>query len=119
MWFYSQSTGRLTHYGELIGTGYAGHPPYVNDPLAQDKHGCGPLPQGMYTIGQEVSSTLGPITMPLQPYPQNEMYGRSGFYMHGDNPAHVGWSSDGCIIMPHDVRNQVSVSTDRVLMVTW
>ena len=119
MWLYSQTTGRLTQNGALIGVGYAGHPPYVNDPTAQSQHNIGPLPEGLYIIGEAVTNDLGPLAMPLEPDLANEMYGRSGFFIHGDNPEHPGWSSNGCIVISHDVRQQISVSPDRALTVTW
>jgi hypothetical protein len=57
--------------------------------------------------------------MPLHPDETNEMFGRGGFYIHGDNPHHPGWSSDGCIIMAHVIREQIDADSDRRLTVTW
>ncbi len=55
--------------------------------------------------------------MYLQPDPHNQMFGRSGFFMHGDSLAHPGQSSEGCIVMPEDVRELVAASPDRGLSV--
>jgi len=119
MWYYSQRLGTLNQDGVYVAKGYAGHPPHVNDPTAQAIHNVGPLPQGFYTIGAMFDSpSLGPDIMALIPDQDNEMFGRSGFYMHGDNPRHVGFSSDGCIIMAHLIRLQVNNSDDRRLKVT-
>ena len=43
-----------------------------------------------------------PIAFPLTPDSDNNMYGRSGFMIHGDNAQND--ASQGCIIMPRDVR---------------
>lgn len=107
MLFYSQSRGEMTDSeGAVICRNcYAGgqgglHPAGKNNPLAQAMPNVGPLPQGQYTIGPlHTLPHLGPA-MPLTPAPANQMFGRSGFFMHLDNPHHVGDSSDGCLILP-------------------
>lgn len=88
-WTYSQSTGRLSHDGEVIATGYAGHDAGLDDPSAQQSAFVGPLPQGTYDIGPPMSDGghMGPYVLPLGPWPINNMFGRSGFYIHGDTPA--------------------------------
>jgi len=69
-----------------------------NDPFFQSVHDTGPLPQGQYTISPlHTIPHLGPA-MALTPAPTNTMFGRSGFFIHLDNPAHIGASSDGCIV---------------------
>ena len=79
---------------------------------------AGPIPQGTYTIGGAHNSpNTGPDTMRLTPSPTNDMYGRSDFEMHGDNRQQNHTASDGCIIMPHDVRDQVNNSADKTLVV--
>jgi type VI secretion system (T6SS) effector TldE1-like protein len=116
MWTYQQSTGQLRHDGHLTGTGYSGHGVGKNDPVAQNVSETGPLPRGLYTIAQcHTHPRLGPIAMFLTPNDSNEMFGRSDFYIHGDNAAHD--ASLGCIIMPHDTRVEVAASDDRQLLV--
>lgn len=106
---YQQSTGRLTRNGVLLSTGYSGHGDGLNNPAMQNIVGVGPLPQGMYTIQPPTQHPkLGPIAMALLPHPDNIMYGRSGFFMHGDNTAMNHTASDGCIIQPPTVRNVVA-----------
>ena len=115
---YHQASGVLDHDGLIVGTGYSGAGAGKNNPAMQEVPDVGPLPQGGYLIGDPFDHPeLGPHVMRLTPYPANEMYGRSGFLMHGDNPAHPGESSEGCIVMPRDVRDIVSQSADNHLTV--
>jgi hypothetical protein len=119
MWTYSQSTGELHHERELIATGYSGHGDGVNDPAMQSVPDVGPLPQGLYTISEASTHPhLGPLTMHLIPDPSDEMYDRSGFYVHGDNSKGNKSASKGCVVLPHDVRQMLSESEDRRLEVT-
>ena len=124
MWIYQQSSGKLwNNMGELICTGYAGgdagkRPDAVNNPKLENAKGVGPLPHGRYTFGIPVDhSQLGPYAIPLTPNLGNKMYGRGGFYMHGDNFNLNRSASDGCIIMPHDVRESCYASNDHQLVV--
>ncbi len=106
MFSYSQSTGVLTdEAGDVVGAGYAGNGDGLNNPDMQCTQGVGPLPQGVYTIGEPHNSpSTGRVTMNLEPDPSNDMCGRSLFRIHGDNPAMNHTASDGCIIMPLNIR---------------
>lgn len=124
MWTYEQATGQLTDPdGSPIAIGYAGgncgdNPEGVNNPDMQDQHSIGPLPRGRYTFSSPVDNThLGPFAMPLIPEPDNEMFGRSAFFCHGDNPHGDRSASQGCIIMPRAVRNAIWQSADHLLEV--
>ncbi len=104
MLFYSQTKGEWTNdAGAVLVSGcYAGIGGSKNNPAAQMMRNAGPLPQGVYDIGHlQKFAHLGPA-MPLIPQPGNVMFGRSGFYIHLDNPAHIGYSSDGCIVCQND-----------------
>jgi hypothetical protein len=109
---YSQSTGQLWEVMEdgstqLLGTGWAGNNEGKNNPAMQDVHDVGPLPRGLYYIGPPLrESYLGPYAMPLSPHPNNQMFGRDGFYIHGAamDPEKRGQESRGCIVQMHDVR---------------
>lgn len=121
---YNQDNGQLFNAeGTLIATGYAGgdqgkRPDGVNNHALQAVHSVGPIPCGVYTFGFPVEhSQLGPFAIPLQPGPDNEMFGRSGFYMHGDTPEMNHSASDGCIIMPLEVRKACWTSDDHTLLV--
>ena len=123
-WTYCQSTGRLYDPdGHHIATGYAGgnegkNPEGVNNHSMQDQKGIGPLPVGLYMFGEVVlQSQLGPFAIPLIPNLNNEMFGRGGFYCHGDTPAMNQSASEGCIIMPRIVRNEMYSSPDNQIQV--
>lgn len=115
MWTYRQSTGILTHDNVFAGAGYSGHGEGRNNPEMQPVHNVGPIPQGLYRIGPvHDTDSHGPIVMALEPQGHNAL-GRSGFLLHGDNIKHD--ASEGCIIMPRQVRTEVSKSYDRDLTV--
>lgn len=119
-WTYQQSTGQLTDpNGNVVATGYSGHNGGINDPSQQSVPNVGPLPQGNYTIGPAHTPPdhLGPVALPLYPDPANEMFGRFGFFMHGDNQFMNHTASDGCLIFPLVVREQVVSSGDTSLVV--
>ena len=118
MWTYEQLTGRLLHNGSLIGTGYSGHGDGLNNPSMQNVEGIGPLPRGRYTIGARYHHPiLGPCTMNLAPAPGNQMFGRSLFRIHGDNPDGNHTASDGCIVLGPSIREAVDACPDRDLTV--
>lgn len=102
---YEQSTGLWKSVdGRVLAECYAGYQKGKNNPDFQDKVGLGPLPQGWYTLtgpehaGKGETSPHGPYVIRLVPDPENEMYDRSGFLVHGDSIAHPGTASFGCII---------------------
>jgi hypothetical protein len=114
---YKQSTGELSDSTDvLMGIGYAGNGPGLNNPDYQNVHNVGPLPQGFYTIGAPTTEK-GPLTMPLTPDPGNRMYGRAGFLIHGDNHLMNHTASEGCIVLPNDVRQGISNGDDKWLEV--
>lgn len=123
-WTYEQLTGNLYDpSGAFIHSGYAGgdcgkNPQGVNNPAAQMIDRTGPLPEGMYTKGTPVEGTaLGAFAIPLIPDPANEMFGRGGFYIHGDNPHMNESASEGCIVMPPIIRHAFYSSPDPNLQV--
>lgn len=118
MWTYRQSTGELALNGKIVAAGYAGKGIGKNNPAMQDVRDCGPIPQGTYTIGGAIDTAdHGPFAMPLYPNSANEMFGREGFWMHGDSIVHPGDASEGCIIMPLAARVNVRESGDPRLQV--
>ncbi len=127
MILYSQSRGVFTlPDGTELGGCYSGGGPdpqdsFRNNPLTQNVRGLGPLPQGQYTISPaHTVPHLGPIVMALTPAPANQMYNRSGFFIHGDNAAMNFTASDGCIVAPRDVRLRIAdlAEADNQLTVT-
>ena len=124
MYTYEQSTGRLFDANmSVIATGYAGgncgkNPEGVNNPAFEETPCVGPLPVGFYNAGAvEDSPNLGPYAIALIPNPSNIMFGRSGFFMHGDTSAMDHSASEGCIIMPRTIREQFYTSADNSLEV--
>jgi len=104
--------------GKLLAVGYSGLGIAKNDPAAQVLPDQGPIPQGSYLILQpEDSPTHGPFAMHLSPFASNEMYGRSGFMIHGDSLEHPGAASDGCIILGRLYREAIWASGDHELKV--
>ena len=115
---YEQLTGRWLRDGALLSTGYSGHGAGLNNPAMQNVEGVGPIPRGRYTIGPARDDAhLGPLVMRLIPDPGNQMFDRSAFDLHGDNPQMNHTASDGCIIMGHDLRAIIAIGTDRALTV--
>lgn len=118
-WTYQQSTGQLLQDNKLVGVGYSGIGKGENAPECQNIPNLGPIPCGGYTVGDAYDDigVLGPCVMRLMPLPDTETFGRSGFFMHGDNSLHNQSASHGCIVMGPVTRNLVSTSGDKNLMV--
>jgi hypothetical protein len=94
MWTYEQTTGNIYQDGVYVGPRYSGLDDGKNNPDMQDVQGKGPIPVGEYSIGaMEDSGNLGPAVMPLEPQPATETFGRSGFFIHGDDIQHPGEGS--------------------------
>ena len=90
----------------------------MNNPDDQYVPSVGPIPVGMYHIGEAfVHHHCGPISMRLTPVSGTDDRGRDGFLMHGDTASRDHTASDGCIIMDHDIRVTVSTGADRALRV--
>jgi hypothetical protein len=101
---------------------YSGHGPGVNNPNMQNVSGIGPLPRGDYTIGPIQNNVTGSGTMlrnsmRLTPDPSNQMFGRGGFLIHGDNSLHNKSASEGCIILNPNARQKIGDSNDKCLEV--
>ncbi len=123
-WIYKQSTGEFfDSQGKLVATGYAGgncgkNPEGINNHAMQNVKSVGPIPVGVYTHGDVVlESHLGAYAVPLIPDNANEMFGRGGFYMHGDKVSAPRCASKGCIIMPRIIREAYYNSYDNVIEV--
>jgi len=85
----------------------------------QSVRNVGPIPQGDWTInGPPVNAAEhGLYVLRLGPKDGTETFGRTGFLMHGDSKSAPGTASQGCVIMPRTVREQVWNSGDRDLQV--
>jgi len=108
---YSQSTGRFSRDGVLIGIGYSGHGAGLDNPAMQAVADVGPIPAGDWTIaGARDGGHLGPMVMDLAPVAPFAAFGRSLFRIHGDNPAANHTASDGCIILGPAYRTQIAAA---------
>jgi len=116
---YAQTTGEL-YFGDAtkgltsLGICYSGHGAGVNNPLYQDVHEFGPIPQGWYTISRffDDHGGKGPIVARLAPDAGNNMFGRSGFMIHGDNAKGDHSASEGCIIAAHNLRLEIAAEVE-------
>ena len=91
----------------------------MNQPLAESLEDRGPIPTGTYKIGDAVTHpSCGPVSMPLEPDPENEMHDRSGFLIHGDTASQDFSASTGCIILSRTTREAIDASEIRDLIVT-
>jgi hypothetical protein len=118
-WTYSQKTGDLDQDGKHVATGYSGNGEGKNNPNLENVRNVGPIPQGDWTITGPPINTEdhGPYVLRLNPAAGTETFSRSGFLMHGDSKEHPGCASEGCVILPRTVREQVWTSGDRDLKV--
>jgi len=118
-WTYVQESGvMIDPMGKLLAKGYSGLGLAKNDPAAQHVPNMGPIPCGKYTIEAPIDSpSHGPYAMHLVPDPENEMFGRSAFMIHGDSLHAPGSASEGCIIMPRAAREAIWQSGDHRLEV--
>jgi len=113
-WTYAQKTGELEQDGKPVATGYSGSGAGKNNPDLQQVHNVGPIPQGDWTIAGPPLNTAehGPYVLKLTPSADTPTFGRSGFLMHGDSKDSPGNASQGCVILPRAVREQVWKSGD-------
>jgi RHS repeat-associated protein len=128
VWTYSQSSQQLSHTdgsGNTTneGSGYSGNGDGLNNPAMQGVQNVGPIPQGKYTINPQQNNVTGngtslPNSMTLTPDPSNNMFGRGGVLIHGDNSNGDNSASEGCIILNRSIRNKIANSGDNSLNVT-
>lgn len=121
MWTYQQTTGAISRDGgATLGTGYSGFGAGKNNPALEYEQNIGPVPRGRYGIGAPEDpdgGPHGPFILPLDPDPSNQMFGRSGFLIHGDSIIRPGTASRGCIILAREIREQIAASGDADLEV--
>jgi hypothetical protein len=124
MWTFVQNTGELFHDGLREAQGYSGYnnpetgQQGKNNPDLQNIPEVGPIPVGKYTIGSPHDTlTHGPFVLPLQPDAGNQMFGRTGFLIHGDSVVEPGTASRGCVILSRAMRNDIALSGDKSLRV--
>jgi hypothetical protein len=117
MWIFHQSTGVLENEGKKFTEGYSGARGLgIN--LAETVQYYGPIPRGIYSIGWSFSAKSQQYVLSLAPI-GHEANGRTAFLIHGDyrDATRQGTASEGCIILPLDVRKAIWNSNDRMLSV--
>lgn len=125
-WKYEQLTGRLFDpEGNFVAHGYSGGgiDPHnaeavagKNNPEMQNIHDVGPLPEGIWIVGEPVNSmTHGKYAMKLTPQIGTETFGRDHFLMHGDSLIRPGFASEGCCVEPFFARVKLWESGDHLL----
>ena len=117
-WEYSQYSGTLRRDGVVIYVGGYSGAGYAKDrPEMENLANIGPIPRGTWTIGRAYRSrTKGEITMDLTPY-GHSAHNRTNFRIHGDSISHPGNASEGCIILPFEMRKLIAESGDHLLSV--
>lgn len=120
-WIYHQANGSLEykweHTGHRVGKGYSGGPGAVNDPRMEAMRFKGPIPKGNYHIGPMYKHPeKGPYVMNLTPV-GHDARGRKLLRIHGDNENLNQTASEGCVILPREVRLRIGHSRDRTLQV--
>lgn len=103
-----------------VATPYSGHGVGLNNPAEIPTHNIGPLPLGVWGIGEWFDHPhLGKMVAALTPIDVPNLYGRSGFFIHGDNSLHNHSASNGCLVLDHNVRKAVkdSVATRLTVIV--
>lgn len=77
-WTWDQSAGlMLDPDGKRFAGGYSGKRSGLNNPAKQRERACGPIPQGMWRIGElRRSKRTGPNIMDLTPLPGTQTFGR-------------------------------------------
>jgi hypothetical protein len=118
-WQYQQASGWLLGPLGNVSQGYSGaKPDGVNNPMMESVVDVGPIPKGQYEIEGPIDTDAhGPYALPLIPAEGNEMFGRSGFLIHGDSIEASGSASEGCVIMPRTAREAIWESGDHTLIV--
>ena len=85
-----------------LGAGFAGRQDGRNNPKAQSWKGIGPLPRGFYRLRRMAHPRFAAPAIFCEPEAENEMFGRSGFWIHGGTVSH------GCPIFDRTLRTALS-----------
>jgi len=110
---YSISTGQFKSSEGWSANGYSGHKinddgyDYRNRPQQTQATNIGAIPAGTYYV-TGVDNSITSNTVILSNDPSNDMNGRDGFRIHGDNSSNN--ASRGCIILNADARSKISNS---------
>ena len=128
-WRYYQHSGRLYHIDietmkeTFVWRGYAGSAEGLNNPGMQDIYKKGPLPRAFYEIGPLVYHKKQKHDV-LYLTPLEKISRKGPFMIHGDKRGCMAkhqkcykTASEGCIIMPGEIRTLIAKSRDNLLIV--
>lgn len=118
-WTYEVATGDVFHWdtGAFVFRGYSGKNNSLNKPQDEHLKGLGPIPRGLYTIGQpRTSERTGRFVLDLLPL-GHKAQGRSGFQIHGDNKNGDFSASQGCIVLGPKERSEISNGSPLIAVV--
>jgi hypothetical protein len=116
MWVYHQRTGELWRNGKKVAVGYSGIGPGLNNPDMDGVIRVGPIPQGRWRMeGVYNSAQVGPYAIILFPGDGTNAKGRGAFRVHGDNSKGNKTASNGCMIFPRAVREQMWQFQDHII----
>ena len=96
--------------------GYSGRGAGRDNPALQDQKNVGPLPQGRYRLWLRASDHFASPSFALS-QEEGETFGRSGFWIHGDNQARD--ASRGCIVLDRVSRQCVLALMDLGYTTLW
>jgi hypothetical protein len=108
-YIYHQQSGKLTLDGKEVGSGYSGHGDGKNKPDKEAVKNVGPIPRGLYKIGNAREYKKMPNCFDLTPE-GHDAHGRTEFLIHGDSNTAPGTASNGCIILGPALRKQIADS---------
>jgi hypothetical protein len=101
-WKYHISSGTLYDPKgiRLPTSGYSGAKDYKNQPIFEACPNQGAIPEGWYEMTKIFNDKhgTGAASIVLKPVRGTVMFGRTDFRIHGDNHAHNGTASHGCIV---------------------
>jgi hypothetical protein len=123
MWTFNISAGSLSKDGIMLDRDvYSGaFPEGFNDPSKTAIENVGPIPEGDYdfTGMPFTDAEHGPYVLKIVPRAGTEMFGRSGFLLHGKPlpPKDIRCGSEGCICACLQTRVRVYQSGDSWLRV--
>ena len=110
---YNVRTGKLVVRRSLetiavVGLGYAGATAGLNNPEMEHVRNVGPIPQGTYFLRETRHPRFRAPAFECVPTHSTaeklKRYGRSGFWVHGDNPGVNFSASSGCIVLNRTAR---------------
>jgi hypothetical protein len=116
-------SGEISQNAETIDMGYSGAPGHVNNPADCGLVGEGPIPPGVWQMGDPVNDPeTGVFSIPLwmiQGDPLGrDVYTPGNFRWHGDNASKPPQSSSkGCLVSGHASRVIGASDPDRLLTV--